>query len=151
MVVTTGPQVDPEVLRTAPNHEVHRFVPHEQLLPGVSLVVGHGGHGTTMKALAHDLPLVLLPLHPLVDQPMVAASVQRAGAGRVVSPRTGTEQLGTVIVELLADGPHRRSAARLGAAIRTMPGAVNGADVIETLLAGGRWPATARTGAATRR
>lgn len=141
MVVTTGPQVDPEVLRTAPNHEVHRFVPHEQLLPGVSLVVGHGGHGTTMKALAHDLPLVLLPLHPLVDQPMVAASVQRAGA----------EQLRTVIVELLADGPHRRSAARLGAAIRTMPGAVNGADVIETLLAGGRWPATARTGAATRR
>jgi len=31
-------------------------------MPEVSLVVGHGGHGTTMQALAHDLPVLLMPM-----------------------------------------------------------------------------------------
>ena len=77
VVVTTGPAIDPASLRSAANHEVHRYVPHEELMPQVSLVVGHGGHATTMRALAHDLPLVVVPMHPLLDQPMVGASVAR--------------------------------------------------------------------------
>jgi UDP:flavonoid glycosyltransferase YjiC (YdhE family) len=139
VVVTTGPHVDPERLRAAANHEVHRFVPHDELLPQVSLVVGHAGHGTTMKALAHDLPMALMPMHEFVDQPMVAASVENAGAGRVVSRKASAEELRPVIAGLLADGPHRRAAQRLGAAIRAMPGAVNGADVVEGLLRNGAW------------
>jgi UDP:flavonoid glycosyltransferase YjiC (YdhE family) len=137
IVVTTGPQLDPVRLRTASNHEVHRFVPHAELMPRVSLVVGHGGHGTTMKALAHDLPMVLMPMHPFVDQPMVAKSVAAADAGRMVSKKATVEQLRRAITELLADGPHRAAAAGLGAAIRSMPGAVNGADRIELLLSNG--------------
>ena len=139
VVVTTGPQVDPARLRAAANHEVHTYLPHEEVLPQVSLVVGHGGHGTTMKTLAHDLPLVLMPMHPFVDQPMVAASVEKAGAGRAVSRKAGPQELRRVIAELIEDGPHRTAAARLGAAIRATPGATNGADEIEGFL---------RTGAA---
>ena len=83
VVVTTGPVIDPARLRTAANHEVHRFVPHDELMPQMSLVVGHGGHATTMRALAHDLPLAIMPMHPMLDQPMVGKAVATAGAGEV--------------------------------------------------------------------
>jgi UDP:flavonoid glycosyltransferase YjiC (YdhE family) len=134
VVVTTGPVVDPAELRAPANAEVHRFVPHAELMPQASLVVGHGGHGTTMQALAHDLPMVLMPMHPMLDQPMVARSVESAGAGRVVRKKATAEDLAPVIADLLADGPHRAAAARLGAEIRSLPGATNAADRIEGLV-----------------
>jgi UDP:flavonoid glycosyltransferase YjiC (YdhE family) len=137
IVVTTGPVVDPTSLRTAANHEVHRFVAHAELMPQMSLVVGHGGHSTTMQALAHDLPLVVMPMHPLLDQPMVGRTVAAAGAGRVVRKKADAASLRPVIEELLADGPHRAAAARLGAAVRAMPGAANAADRIEALVRNG--------------
>jgi UDP:flavonoid glycosyltransferase YjiC (YdhE family) len=137
IVVTTGPVVDPSDLQAPANAEVHRFVPHAELMPKAALVVGHGGHGTTMQALAHDLPMVLMPMHPMLDQPMVARSVEAAGAGRVVRKRATADDLAPVIAELLADGPHRAAAARLGAEIRSMPGAAHAADRIEGLMSNG--------------
>ena len=128
VVVTTGPAVDPADLRTAANHEVHRFVPHDELMPQVSLVIGHGGHATTMRALAHDLPLVVIPMHPLLDQPMVGRSLVAAGAGRLVPKKSRPAALTPVITEMLGDGPHRAAAARLGARIREMRGTETAAD-----------------------
>jgi UDP:flavonoid glycosyltransferase YjiC (YdhE family) len=126
--------VDPAGLRAPANAEVHRFVPHAELMPRASLVIGHGGHGTTMQALAHDVPLVLMPMHPMLDQPMVARSVGAAGAASVVRKKATAADLTPVIAALLADGPHRAAAARLGAEIRSMPGARNAADRIESLV-----------------
>jgi UDP:flavonoid glycosyltransferase YjiC (YdhE family) len=138
VVVTTGPAVPPEEIR-APGHvEVHRFVPHVDLMPGAALVVGHGGHGTTMQALAHDLPLVVMPMDRLTDQPVVGRSLAGAGAARVVRKGDPAQALAPVIAEMLGDGPHRDAAARLGAAIRARPGASLAADVIEQLLGAAR-------------
>jgi MGT family glycosyltransferase len=137
VVATTGPVVDPGDLRVPTNAEVHRFVPHVELMPRASLVIGHGGHGTTMQALAHDVPLVLMPMHPMLDQPMVARSVAAAGAGRVVPKKASADDLRPVIASLLGDGPHRAAAARLGAEIRAMPGASGAAARVEGLVADG--------------
>lgn len=62
IVVTTGNAVRPEELRRPPNVEIHGYVPHAKLMPDMSLLVGHRGHSTTMQALAHDLPVVIVPL-----------------------------------------------------------------------------------------
>ena len=137
VVATTGPVVDPGDLDVPANAEVQRFVPHVDLMPQASLVIGHGGHGTTMQALAHDLPLVLMPMHPMLDQPLVARSVEAAGAGRVVRKKATADELRPVIAELLGDGPHRAAAARLGAEIRALPGASGAAARIEELVANG--------------
>lgn len=137
VIVTTGPVVDPSDLRVSSNHEVHRFVPHDELMPQVSLVVGHGGHATTMRALAHDLPLVIMPMHPLLDQPMVGKSVQGTGAGRIVAKKAKPSALTPVIEELLAPGPHREAAARLGAAIRAARGTETAADLVLTSVGNG--------------
>jgi UDP:flavonoid glycosyltransferase YjiC (YdhE family) len=137
VVVTTGPVVDPAELRLPANAEAFRWVPHSELMPKVSMVVGHGGHSTTMLALAHDLPLLVLPMHPMVDQPMVGTAVETAGAGRRMSKKSSPKALRPVIEELLGDGPHRDAAARLGAEIRLQSGAANAADRIEALVGNG--------------
>eukprot|EP00741_Cyanophora_paradoxa_P005401 tig00000881_g5237.t1 len=59
--------------------------PHSWLFPRCSLVVTHGGAGTTHAALAAGKPLVVIPNdYTATDQPFWAGCVERAGAG--VSP-----------------------------------------------------------------
>jgi UDP:flavonoid glycosyltransferase YjiC (YdhE family) len=136
VVATTGPAVDPGTLRVPAGVELHRWLPHAEVLPEVSLVVGHGGHATTMAALAHGLPLVVLPVEPKSDQRFVGRAVQAAGAGRVMGRRASSARIREAIEELLVDGPHREAAARLGAAVRATPGATRGADAVESLCVG---------------
>lgn len=136
VIATTGPAVDPGRLRVPVGVELHRWLPHAEVLPEVSLVVGHGGHATTMAALAHGLPLVVLPVEPTSDQRFVGRAVQAAGAGRVMGRRASSARIRAAVEELLADGPHREAAARLGAAVRATPGATLGANAVEALCVG---------------
>lgn len=138
VIVTTGPAIEPSDLRTAANHEVHRFVAHDQLMPEVSLVVGHGGHATTMRALAHDLPVVVMPMHPMLDQPLVGKAVAAAGAGAVVAKKAKPQDLTPVVAQLLGDGPHRAAAAALGASIRAARGTHAAADQVLAVVSGAR-------------
>lgn len=93
------------------------------------MVIGHGGHATTMVELAHDLPVLVMPMHPMLDQKMVGQSLVDVGAGRLVSPAV----IAPLVDELLSDGPHRTAAARLGAAIRATSGARAGAELVESV------------------
>jgi UDP:flavonoid glycosyltransferase YjiC (YdhE family) len=134
VVVTTGTTLDAQELRAPAGVEVLGHVPHVELMPHASLLVGHGGHGTSMQALAHDLPVVVMPMDGRTDQPMVGRSIEAAGAGRVVPKKATADDLAPVLAALLADGPHRAAAARLGAAVRALPGATRSADAVEGLL-----------------
>ncbi|BEL03452.1 hypothetical protein Q0Z83_016430 [Actinoplanes sichuanensis] len=134
VVVTTGNSVRPDEIRAPGNVDVRGYVPHAELMPAASLVIGHGGHGTTMQALAHDLPLVILPAFDRSDQPLVGSVLQRAGAAAVVPRQAGTAVIRAAVDRLLAPGPHRTAAARLGAEIRTTPGAAAAASEVESLL-----------------
>jgi MGT family glycosyltransferase len=134
IIVTTGPAIDAAELRVPANAEVHRYVPHAELLPHVSLVVGHGGHATTMLALAHDVPVAVMPMHPMLDQPMVGQALETAGAGRLLSKEAGPEELRPILAELLEPGAHHAVAARLGSAIRESRGAETGADLVEAAI-----------------
>ena len=54
------------------------FRPYAELLDGIDVVVGHGGAGTNLGALAEGVPLVLIPQG--ADQGGQAECVGRAGA-----------------------------------------------------------------------
>ena len=110
VVVTTGPLVAPSDLRVPAGVEVHRFVPHAALMARSTLLVGHGGHGTTMQALAHDLPVLVLPMDDKTDQPLVGRSVERAGAGHVLHRTSSVDLIGAAVGDLAG----RRSAPRGG-------------------------------------
>ena len=137
VIATTGPAVDPARLRVPAHVELHSWLPHTELMPEVSVVVGHGGHATTMAALAHDLPLLVIPMDPMTDQPYIGKAIERAGAGRTMGRRSSPEKIRAAIEGLLGDGPHRAAAARLGLAVRALPGASTGADLIEGVLTNG--------------
>lgn len=132
-IVTTGPQVDPTALRAPDGIDVHPFLPHSEVMPHVSMVIGHGGHSTAMLALAHDLPLVILPCFRLGDQPVVGRSIQDAGAGRTCRKGTGPERLRQVIDDVLGDTVFRREAAKLGAEIRRCDAIRVAGDRIEAI------------------
>lgn len=135
-VVTTGPHIDPAALRVPAGVEVHRYVPHDELMPRASVVVGHGGHGTSMRALAHDAPVVVMPLDAKADHRLVGGRIERSGAGRLIAAKARPDAIATAVGAMLKDGEHRAVAARLGASIRSASGAIGGADALEAVLPG---------------
>jgi UDP:flavonoid glycosyltransferase YjiC (YdhE family) len=135
VVLTTGPSIEPAALRAPANAQVLRYVNHDAEMSQASLVVGHGGHGTTMTALAHDLPLVIMPMFALGDQPAIGHALERLGAARVLPKNATAERIAAAVQEMLPDGPHRAAARALGAMIREHDGAEAAADVLERLLA----------------
>ena len=134
IVVTAGPAVDAAVLRVPANATVHPYLDHAQVMPGASLVIGHGGHSTTARALSYGLPIIVIPAHPLMDQPAIGRAVVRHGAGRMLAKSAPPATIRATVLALLADGAHRTAAARLGRSIREKDGAATAADVLESHL-----------------
>lgn len=113
-IVTTGEVVSPSDIRTPPNAEVHRYLPHADILSKASLLIGHGGHGTTMAALAHDVPLIVLPMARLMDQTMIGRAVADAGAGAVLAKKASPGAIAKAVETLLGDDRFRIAAGELG-------------------------------------
>jgi UDP:flavonoid glycosyltransferase YjiC (YdhE family) len=78
LVLTTA-GVDPAGLPWSGDAVVERYLPHRPLLERAAVVVCHGGMGITQKALAHGVPVCVVPWAR--DQLDVAAHVEAAGAG----------------------------------------------------------------------
>lgn len=137
VVATTGPAVDPAGLRPGANTELQAWATHADVMPEMSMVVGHGGHSTTMLALAHDLPLVVMPMFRLVDQPMVGRAVQDAGAGVVVRKSASAARIRAAVELVLGDPRYQAAAAVLGRQIRERDGLSAAADRILKLVPDG--------------
>lgn len=135
LIVTTGPAIDAAGLRLPAGAEVHRYLPHPEAMRRARLVIGHGGHGTTMTAIAHDLPLVMIPLHPMIDQPMVAAAVERAGAGIALRKSASSATIAAAVRRVIDEPGYGAAAARLGADIRTTNSVARASELIEQALA----------------
>jgi UDP:flavonoid glycosyltransferase YjiC (YdhE family) len=100
-------------------------------------VIAHGGHSTTFRALAHGVPVVLMPMHPLVDQPMVADAVARAGAGAALRRTAASGRIAAAVTAMLADPGVRAAAVRIGERIRSTDAAAAAAAALERLGGGG--------------
>jgi UDP:flavonoid glycosyltransferase YjiC (YdhE family) len=85
VLVAAGSQAACDEIGAAPgNVTLQRWVPQDDVLPHVDLVVSHGGSGTVLGALANGLPQLLLPQR--ADQFSNARAVVEAGAGRQLLP-----------------------------------------------------------------
>jgi UDP:flavonoid glycosyltransferase YjiC (YdhE family) len=78
-VLTLGPAVDRDAVRVPENVEVAAFADHDRLMPETAAVIGHGGLGTALRALAHGVSQLLLPLGR--DQDFNARRVEQLDAG----------------------------------------------------------------------
>ena len=133
-IVTVGPGIDASGLRVPQNTSMHTWLDHDEVLATASLVVGHGGHSTAMRALSFGVPQVVMPANPMIDQKGVGAALQRVGAGILVPKHAKPKRIRAAVERLLHDRAYRDAADRLGAQIRQRNGADVGADAIEEFL-----------------
>lgn len=113
---------------------LYRRLDHADVLARAHLLIGHGGHATTLRAFANDLPVLVLPGHPQLVHPMIGAAVEASGAGRALAPDSPPDVIAAAVRSLLADGPHRAAAATVGTRIRSRDGAGAAADELESLV-----------------
>ncbi|GLZ33678.1 glycosyl transferase [Lentzea sp. NBRC 105346] len=118
VVVATG-RVPVASLGPLPsNVTAHSWVPQAAVVPHASVVVHHGGSGTTLGALAAGVPQLVLPQG--ADQFANAAAVVAAGVGLAPAVISG-EAIGDDTLTLLASRSYREAARALAAEIALMP------------------------------
>jgi UDP:flavonoid glycosyltransferase YjiC (YdhE family) len=109
------------------------FMPMEDLLDGVDVVVTHGGAGTTAAALMKGVPLVVLPQG--ADQFFQAERVAAARAGIALDPPSqAPEALAAAVRTVLEDVSFRENVAIIAKEIAAMPDA----DEVAAMLEAGR-------------
>ena len=90
VLVTTGKSFNRLLLGELPaNVVVESWVPQASIFPFASMVLCHGGSGTTYGALAAGLPIVFVPM--FADQRTNARLIAVAGAGIVVEVGSRSE------------------------------------------------------------
>lgn len=133
VVGTTGGIVAPEELDAPANAHLVSFADHDALMRRATLVVGHGGHGTTMRALGHGLPIVGMPAKG-ADQVPITRLLEEWHVGRALPGDATVDDLRAAVGQVLADGTFRDEARRRAAALNGKDGAALAASSIERLL-----------------
>jgi MGT family glycosyltransferase len=121
VLLTAGRNVDLSKLEPLPsNAEAHSYISQAEILPRASVVVGHGGSGSTWGALAHGCPVVCLP--QAADQFENGAAAEAAGAGLSLLPNDqGVEEIRAALRRVLGDESFASAAARIAEEIAAMP------------------------------
>lgn len=120
--MTVGRRIDLEALAPVPrNVEVHPWLPQEAVLAYAAAMLGHGGFGTTMGALALGVPQVVAPLFAF-DQVVNGEHVAAVGAGLTVEASDGAVSRAVgEISRLLRTPSYATNAQVVAAAIRRLP------------------------------
>ena len=121
-----------ELGEVPPNVHVETWVTHDDVARSADVIVCHGGFGSTLGALAHGTPLVVLPLFS-GDQWLNGDAVARVGAGiTVADDRTARNvlelpaaetvgELAGAVESVIDDGTYRRAAVRIADSMRALP------------------------------
>lgn len=120
-VVLALGEVDLTPLGTLPTGvHVAGWMPLSSLAPTCTVIVHHGGSGTTMNALVAGVPQLVLP--HFADQPMNAASVAARGVGLRLEPAAATaDAIAQAVGRLLGEASFRQAAREVKLEIASLP------------------------------
>lgn len=137
VLMTTGSGVDPASLGPAPaNARVEQWLPQGGLMPHTAAMVGHGGFGTTMTALAAGVPQVVVPLFA-GDQFINADRVAAIGAGVCLAGGPGAiPGLPAAVAGVLGEPAYRERARGVAAAMASLPEVATSLPFLEALAKG---------------
>lgn len=134
VLVSEGPQAS--LLSLPENAWGAELVPQPAILPGVDVVVTHGGNNTVTEALHFGKPMVVLPL--FWDQYDNAQRLHETGLGvRLDTYRCSRDELVGAIDAMLADACAGVTLASMAARLQADPGRVRAADLIERVAVTG--------------
>ena len=135
MVVTTSRAIDPADLTIPANAHVVQYADHNAILARASLCVTHGGHGTTMRALKHGVPMAVIPGMPH-DQAPNAALVEKLGAGLALPGDADATTLASAARQILGDPSFQSRAQGAALVLQGLDGGSSAADAMEAVVAG---------------
>ena len=110
------------------------YAPYQSLLPRASVVVHHGGVGTTSQALLAGTPALIVPF--AFDQSDNAEHARRLGTSRTVYRKSyQAARVERELRELLERPEYRRNALAVSQKLKQENGPARAADLIEKVLA----------------
>ena len=123
VLATVGPDGDPHGVTVDRSRvRIERFAPLGLVLDHCDLVVAHGGAGTTLAALTHGVPLVMVPQG--ADHFVNTMCVGMAGAGLPLSPaRFTADAIRDAAALVLRKRSYAAAARAIAAQIAAMPSA----------------------------
>ncbi len=135
VVVSMGPLKDQ--MRLGERMYGEEFLPQPSILPQCDLLITHGGNNTICEGFTFGLPMIGLPL--FWDQYDNAQRLEETGFGARLATYDWTEdQLVATVERLLADEALRARLRSVSARVRSEPGQVKGAGLIERVALTGR-------------
>ncbi|MFJ8546457.1 macrolide family glycosyltransferase [Streptomyces sp. NPDC093586] len=138
VVMAVGDHVDPAALGELPAHiQVHRHVPQLDVLRHARAFVTHGGMNSTMEALYHGVPMVVIP--QMNEQKANGMRVDELGLGRhLAKDDTTAQSLRAAVEQVAGDAAVTERVRSLSASMQAIDGPAVAADAIETFLAASR-------------
>lgn len=118
-VVTTGPNPADKIAPPATSVLIEPYVPQSLVLPHVEVVVSHGGAGTTLGALRHGLPHVVLP-QGAPSQLRSAQRVEALGIGIHVNDGSD-DSLKSAVHKVLDDPKYMKKVRRVRESLLELP------------------------------
>ena len=129
VLMTIGDRRDPNELGPLPpSVSVAPWVSQTEVMPWAAAMVGHGGSGSTLMALAAGVPQAFVPL--FVDGPANAQRIAELGAGIVA------DDLAADVRALLEDPRYRLAAQTVAAEIAALPPMEEASALIQRSAAG---------------
>lgn len=120
---------DPTMLGPLPDGALMaRHLPQVALLAHTDVLVTHGGNGSVTEAVSAGVPMVVLPFS--TDQFAGAASIERAGIGRVLAPNDLRAEDLVAAVDAVHRSPAPGRVAAIARQIARRGGAAMAADAL---------------------
>jgi UDP:flavonoid glycosyltransferase YjiC (YdhE family) len=137
VVVTTGPNPPDDLHLGSPRVHVASYLAQSDVFPRVDLVVSHGGAGTTLGAITHGVPHLVMPgFAP--SQQRNAARTQQLGVGLCITQGTPATQLREAAHRLLTDDASRAAAAAASRSLDRLPSVEDCVDLLEDVAGPGQ-------------
>ncbi len=136
LVVTLGGRRNMELFANLPgNPLVVENAPQLNLLKRADIVITHAGPNTALETLLSGKPMLALPV--ALDQPAVAAHLERLGVAEVLSPQhRSAEEIREALLKLMTMDRYREAGRSIQAQLQSLHGTVQAASIVEEALAG---------------
>jgi len=111
---------------------VASYGPYAQIFPRASMIVHHGGIGTTAQALRAGKPMLIMPFGG--DQYDNGARVRRLGVGRTIMRKHYTAERVIAELEKLGGGTYAEKALSVGRHVQLEDGVRRACNALEEVL-----------------
>lgn len=108
-------------------------IPHDWLFPRVSMVVHHGGAGTTAATIKAGKPSIVCPF--IIDQPFWGRKLAKRGVGTKIIPhkKLTVKKLVKAFNTITSSASYHQKSSQLGERIRLEKGVQKAAEIIEEI------------------